>query len=61
MHDKLENISGGPAPAGVPAARDGEVRLPETRRAEPGSAPFLEAVSACLPADVAGTVAARQR
>lgn len=47
--------------ASLPVVREGEVYLPEKRRLEPDSAAFLAEVSACLPPDVAGTVAARRK
>ena len=41
--------------------RNGETYLPETRKIEPDSDGFLAGVAACLPPDVAGTVAARRK
>lgn len=61
MGDKSEQISVCARSAVSPVVRDGEIRLPEMRRAEPGSPLFLEVVSSCLPSDVAGVVTSQQR
>ena len=47
--------------ASLPVVREGEVYLPEKRRLEPDSDAFLAEVAACLPPDVADTVAARRK
>lgn len=45
----------------LPVVREGEVYLPEKRRLEPDSDVFLAEVAACLPPDIAATVAARRK